>query len=176
MTNDQVSEANPMTNWTDGPIEGCEIKSLKKYSDERGWLGEFFRRDELPESLHPVMGYLSLTHPGVTRGPHEHTHQTDLFLFFSGQFTLYLWDDRDKSPTYMRRQVLQVGVENPVIAIVPPGVVHAYKNSGDTNALVANCPNRLYAGEGKKEPVDEIRHEEREDSKFEIDESWVTGH
>jgi dTDP-4-dehydrorhamnose 3,5-epimerase len=25
--------------------------------------------------------------------------------------------------------------------------------------MVLNFPNRLYAGEGKKEPVDEIRHE-----------------
>lgn len=157
--------------WTDGPIDGCEIKPLNKYADARGWLGEFFRQDELPESLHPVMGYLSLTHPGITRGPHEHREQTDLFLFFSGTFALYLWDDRPDSPTYGRRQILQVGAGNPTIAIIPPGVVHAYRNTGNTDALVVNCPNRLYAGRGKREPVDEIRHEDLPDSPFRMDDT-----
>lgn len=153
-------------NWKDDAIASCTVKPLTKYSDERGWLGEFFRHDELPASLHPTMGYLSLTKPGVSRGPHEHEHQTDLFLFFSGTFKLYLWDDRKESPTYGNRQIVEVGEANPAIAIVPPGVVHAYWNVGDTEALVVNCPNKLYAGEGKKEPVDEIRHEEMENSPF----------
>ena len=153
-------------NWNDDAIASCTVKPLKKYSDERGWLGEFFRHDELPATLHPTMGYLSLTKPGVSRGPHEHEHQTDLFLFFSGTFKLYLWDDRKDSPTYGNRQIVEVGEANPTIAIVPPGVVHAYWNVGETEALVVNCPNKLYAGEGKNEPVDEIRHEELENSPF----------
>ena len=75
-------------NWTDGSIDGCIITPLKKYSDSRGWLAEFFRQDELTPTLHPVMGYVSMTLPGIARGPHEHIHQTDLFLFFSGLFRL----------------------------------------------------------------------------------------
>ena len=153
-------------NWNEAPIEGCIITPLKKYGDERGWLSEFFRHDELEKSLHPEMGYISLTYPGVARGPHEHTHQTDLFLFFSGTFRLYLWDSREDSPTHGNRQILDVGEENPVSAIVPPGVVHAYRNVGESNALTVNCPNKLYAGWDKKEPVDEIRHEDQQDSLF----------
>jgi dTDP-4-dehydrorhamnose 3,5-epimerase len=152
--------------WTDGAIAGCTLTPLRKYADPRGWLGEFFRHDELPADLHPAMGYLSLTRPGVARGPHEHVEQTDLFLFFSGTFRLYLWDTREASTTYGVRTVVDVGEANPTIAIVPPGVVHAYRNIGSTEALVVNCPNRLYAGEGKRGPVDEIRHEEREGSGF----------
>ena len=152
--------------WREGEIEGCLIEPLKKFSDARGWLGEFFRIDELPAPLNPVMGYLSLTKPNVSRGPHEHVDQTDLFLFFSGTFRLYAWDARETSPTYGCRLVLDVGEKNPVRAIIPPGVVHAYWNVGDTEALVVNCPNQLYAGEGKQEPVDEIRHEDIENSPF----------
>jgi dTDP-4-dehydrorhamnose 3,5-epimerase len=55
------------------------------------------------------------------------------------------------------------------MVIVPPGVVHAYKNVGIENGLVFNAPDRLYAGEGKKSPVDEVRHEEVEDSPFLLD-------
>jgi len=156
-------------NWTDGPIEGCIITPLRKFTDERGWLAEFFRRDELPTELHPVMGYLSLTQPGVSRGPHEHLEQTDLFIFFSGTFRLYLWDHRDGSPTYGHRHIEEVGIAHPATALVPPGVVHAYRNIGSEDALIINCPNRLYAGEGKKEPVDEIRHEDLAASPFHMD-------
>ena len=44
---------------------------------------------------------------------------------------------------------------------------HAYRNVGETDATVLNFPDRLYAGWGKKEPVDEIRHEEI-DSEFQL--------
>ena len=155
--------------WRDGDIEGCRIQPLRRFSDDRGWLAEFFRQDELPADLHPVMGYLSLTHPGVARGPHEHENQTDLFLFFDGQFRVYLWDARADSPTYGTRQVLDLGKSNLAAVIVPPGVVHAYRNVGDSDALIVNCPNALYAGEGKSETVDEIRHEELEDSPFRME-------
>jgi dTDP-4-dehydrorhamnose 3,5-epimerase len=152
--------------WKDAPIEDCPVTLLRKFTDERGWLAEIFRHDELPEHVHPVMGYLSLTHPGVVRGPHEHRDQTDLFAFFDGTFRLYLWDAREDASTSGHRQVLDLGRDTPATVIVPPGVVHAYRNIGDTDALIFNCPNRLYAGHAKKEPVDEIRHEDLADSPF----------
>lgn len=156
-------------NWQEGPIAGCIIRPLRRFEDSRGWLAEFFRQDELDPTVYPVMGYLSLTHPGVTRGPHEHRKQTDLFVFFHGQLRLYLWDTRPDSPTYGYRQVLDVGEVNPVIVLVPPGVVHAYRNTGTEPALLINCPNQLYAGWGRKEAVDEIRHENRPDHPFTMD-------
>lgn len=155
--------------WKSGAIDGCEIRTLHPFEDERGWLAEFFRIDELPNALHPAMGYLSLTHAGVARGPHEHVDQTDLFLFFSGSFAVYLWDNRVDSPTYGWRMREEVGQDRPCIVIIPPGVVHAYRNVGSGDAFIVNCPNQLYAGEGKSGPVDEIRHEDRDDSPFALD-------
>ena len=61
------------------------------------------------------------------------------------------------------------GEDNPVRVIVPPGVVHAYKCVSDVPGLVLNAPDKLYAGWGKKEKVDEIRHEEDADSKYVLD-------
>jgi len=52
---------------------------------------------------------------------------------------------------------------------VPAGVVHAYKNVGGKPGVVFNGANRLYKGRGKKEPVDEIRHEEKEGSPYRMD-------
>ena len=155
--------------WKKGILPDCIVSPLPRHEDERGWLSEIFRHDELEKNLHPEMAYVSLTRAGVSRGPHEHHHQTDLFAFVNGSFRLYLWDNRSKSPTYGVRQVLDTGSEYPTTVIVPPGVIHAYKNTGSSNALVINCPNRLYAGHQKMEPVDEIRWEERPDHNLILD-------
>ena len=154
----------------EGPIGGVVVKPLERFEDDRGWLIELYREDELPPALHPAMAYLSETHPGVVRGPHEHRDQTDCFAFVGpGDFKLYLWDTRPESPTSGNQQTLLVGESSRQLVLVPPGVVHAYKNVSRVPGLVFNAPNRLYAGEGRKRPVDEIRHEDQPDSLFILD-------
>jgi len=157
--------------FTEGAIEGVSCKPLKAHRDFRGWLIELFRTDELDSAEHrPAMAYVSETLPGVVRGPHEHKEQTDYFAFLGpGEFVLYLWDARPESPTYGRRWKIAVGASNPQAIIVPPGVVHAYKNVGQTPGWVFNAPNRLYGGEGRCEPVDEIRYEDLPHSPYLID-------
>lgn len=152
--------------YKEGPIEGIIIKTLHYYNDSRGWLAELFRSDELPPEFSPHMSYISMTRPGIARGPHEHVDQTDYFCFLS-DFTLYLWDRRDHSPTTGNRMVLR-DAKNTIV-IVPPGIVHAYKNTGQGDGMVINLPDRLYAGTGRKEKVDEIRHEDIEDSPYLLD-------
>ena len=157
--------------FTPGTIDGIVWKPLTKYHDGRGWLCELFRQDELEEQFLPAMAYASVTEPGVARGPHEHVDQADYFCFFGpSDFQLYLWDVRPFSPTRGVMQVETVGASNPTAVIVPPGVVHAYRNVGDEPGLVFNCPNRLYKGWGKQEPVDEIRHEDVPESPFRMEE------
>jgi dTDP-4-dehydrorhamnose 3,5-epimerase len=154
----------------DGPIDGVRWLRLQKFHDGRGWLCELFRSDDLPPEIFPAMAYLSVTDVGVARGPHEHVDQSDYFCFLGpSSFKVYLWDSRRQSPTYCACQREVVGEHKPMALIVPPGVVHAYKNVGSVPGLVVNCPNRLYKGRGRKEPVDEIRHEERADSMFALD-------
>jgi dTDP-4-dehydrorhamnose 3,5-epimerase len=142
-------------------IEGLIVRPLRKHSDARGWLCELYRDDELPEGLHAEMGYISETASGVTRGPHEHRQQTDCFCFLGPtNFLLCLWDNRPDSKTYRAQARLIVGRDRPALVIIPPGVVHAYRNIGVEPGIMLNFPNRLYRGEGRQEPVDEIRHEE----------------
>jgi len=149
-------------------LPGVVVRPLKRFEDARGWLTELFRDDELPKDFRPAMSYLSVTHPGVARGPHEHAEQTDGFAFLDGKYDLYLWENRRDTPG--EAITLHVGSDNPVLVLVPPGVVHAYKNVGDRDAFVLNFPNRLYAGQDKKEKVDEIRHESDPNSPFKLKE------
>lgn len=153
-----------------GPIDGVLWRPLGRFHDRRGWLCELFRHDELPAEFHPEMAYLSMTEPGVARGPHEHVAQADCFGFLGpSNFAVYLWDARPDSPTYGARQVEVVGQDRPRMVVIPPGVVHAYLNVGTAPGLVFNAPNRLYRGPGKTHPVDEIRHEDQPDSPYRLD-------
>ena len=147
-----------------GDIEGIIIKKLTKSTDERGYLVETFREDTFPDRLRPAMSYVSFTKPGIARGPHEHRKQTDIFCFIGpGNFEIKLWDNRKESSTYGKFIEITGGKDNLITVVVPPGVVHGYRNISKENGMVLNFPDQLYKGWGKKEEVDEIRHEDRED-------------
>jgi dTDP-4-dehydrorhamnose 3,5-epimerase len=148
-------------------IEGVIVKKLTKYDDARGWLAEFWRADE--GGYRPAMGYVSVTKPGVARGPHEHVSQTDCFVFVGpGSFDMYLWDRREGSKTKGEHMQFRAGQDEPSMVIVPPGVVHGYKCVSQTDAWAINLPNKLYKGEGKKEEIDEIRWETDPGSPYKI--------
>ena len=165
--------------FTPGPIDGVVWKPLAFYTDARGWRCELFRNDDVPAEYRPVMAYVSMTQPGVARGPHEHVEQADYFCFIGpGVFRVYLWDARKGSPTFGHKEVRDVGEGTPFALIVPPGVVHAYRNVSETNGIVFNAANALYAGKGRKgwrgpkgtpEYVDEIRHEHITDSPYTLE-------
>jgi len=140
-------------------INDVSISPLDQFMDNRGWLAEIYREDTTPTSLLPKMAYVSITKPGVVRGPHQHTQQSDLFAFVYGIWWVKLWDVRQDSPTY--KTIMRFKLTIPAVVIVPPGVVHAYGNAHyKKNGIVFNLPNQLFKGQGKKNPVDEIRHEE----------------
>jgi len=154
-----------------GPIEGVKITPIRKFVDERGWLAELFRHDEVEAEFHPAMAYISVTLPGVLRGPHEHVDQADLFGWVGpGDFKVTLWDNRKDSPTFGNRMELFMGVSNPGSIIVPKGVVHCYRCVSVEPGWVFNAPNQLYAGQDKKSPVDEVRHEDDPANPFVQDE------
>lgn len=156
-------------NWQEGLIDGVIIRPTLKHKDSRGWLAEIFRSDEIDPGIMPVMSYVSVTAPGVSRGPHAHKTQTDTFAFLGpGSFIVKLWDNRANSPTMGTVQTIEAGQDNPVIVTVPPGIVHGYRNISEIDAWVINCPNQLFAGKNKKEQIDEIRYEDLPDSPFEL--------
>src|SRR5215213_1498913 len=154
----------------DGEIKGVVVRKLKKFFDERGWLTELFRQDELGQEFLPAMAYISSTNPGITRGPHEHWDQADVFCFIGpSNFKLRMWDNREESETFRCMTTIVVGADNPASVLIPAGVVHGYQNIGEVEGIVINCPNRLYRGPGRKDEVDEIRHETDGESRFLMD-------
>ena len=160
----------PTEMFTEGNIQDVVVRDLQKFNDSRGWLSELFRQDELTAEFFPAMAYTSSTKAGVTRGPHEHVDQADLFCFLGpSNFKIRMWDNRADSPTYRNMMTLTAGADNPKSVIIPKGVVHAYRNVGEIDGIVINCPNRLYMGPERREEVDEIRHEDDPNTIFRID-------
>jgi dTDP-4-dehydrorhamnose 3,5-epimerase len=153
-----------------GEIKDVVVRELRRFDDRRGWLTELFRHDELAAEFFPAMTYISSTLPGVARGPHEHVAQADLFCFLGpSNFKLRMWDNRADSPTFRNVMTLVVGADNPKVVLVPKGVVHAYQNVGTVDGIVINCPNRLYMGARRSEPIDEIRHEDDPETIFRME-------
>ena len=97
-----------------GQIEGVVTRELRRFNDKRGWLTELFRHDELAADVFPTMAYISATKPGITRGPHEHVDQADLFCFLGpSNFKLRMWDNRHSSRTFNHVMTLVVGADDP---------------------------------------------------------------
>jgi len=157
-------------NFKRGAIQGVVVRDLKKFVDERGWLVELFRHDELEEGFYPQMAYISQSEPHVQRGPHEHVEQADLFAFIGpSNFKMRLWDNRSDSETYRIVMTLFVGADNPRSILVPKGVVHAYRNVGHGVGIVINFPNRMFMGANRSKEIDEVRHEDDPNTIFRID-------
>lgn len=160
----------PTEMFREGEIQDVVVRDLRKFNDSRGWLSELFRHDELPAEFFPAMAYTSSTKPGVTRGPHEHVDQADLFCFLGpSNFKVRMWDNREDSLTYRNVMTVIAGADSPKSVLIPKGVVHAYRNIGEIDGIVINCPNRLYMGPERREQIDEIRHEDDPDTIFRID-------
>lgn len=122
-------------------INDVVFKELEILTDDRGWLIELFRTDEINPEFPPEMCYVSVTKSGVTRGPHEHRDQADHFCFIGAStFRMYLWDNRSSSSTYGEKYQIDVGENKPTAIIVPKGIVHAYKNIGNQDRVVFNAP------------------------------------
>ena len=112
--------------FSEGNIQDVVVRDLRRFNDSRGWLSELFRHDELTAKFFPAVAYTSSTKPGVTRGPHEHVDQADLFCFTGpSNFKVHMWDNRADSPTYRNVMTLTAGADNPKSVLIPKGVVHA---------------------------------------------------
>ena len=150
-------------------LPGVRVEALPVFKDSRGSLHELFRVDEVPNGFKPLMACSSWSHAGVARGPHQHVEQDDYFTFAGpSNFRVFLWDDRPGASGPAKGWVINTGEQAPTRIHVPRGVVHAYQNTGSAPGLVVTVTSRLFKGEGRRDPVDEIRHELNPQSPYQI--------
>ena len=124
-------------------IDGVQIKKLKVIPDERGYLMEMLRcDDDFFQKFGQV--YLTVAYPGVVKGWHYHKIQTDHFVCVKGMLKVVLYDDRDGSRTRGEVNEFFLGEHNPILLVIPNGVLHGMKGVGSEPAYLINVPTEPY--------------------------------
>lgn len=126
-----------------GEISGVHVKKLVRHPDDRGFFQEILRDDE---DLLRRFGQasLSMSYPGVIKAFHYHERQDDLWFFPVGSAQVVLYDMRETSPTRGITQVLYPGQDNPLLIVIPVGVVHGYRVLGQTPLMIVYFTTESY--------------------------------
>ena len=124
-------------------IQGVYVKKLKVIPDDRGRLMEIMRRDD-PFFNKFGQVYMTTAKPGVVKAWHYHKKQTDHFTCISGKMRLALYDARPGSPTYKEVNDFVVGLEDPMLIVIPKEVYHGFKCVSDVEAVVINTVTEPY--------------------------------
>jgi len=111
-------------------MEGVEIKDLKVHKDNRGWLAEIFRPDDV---MNTMKGQVTITtaHPGIIKANHYHKRKNEWYCIMAGKIKLVL-----KNVLTEESETFILGEENLQIIKIPPNVSHGFKNIGDKEAVV----------------------------------------
>lgn len=124
-------------------IKGVRVKRLRVIPDERGRLFEMLRRDD---AIFLKFGqvYCTTVNLGVVKGWHYHKKQVDHFVCVSGMIQLVAYDGREGSSTKGVVNEFFIGVHNPLLVQIPPGVYHGFKGLSEPEAVVINIPSEPY--------------------------------
>ncbi|MCD6554126.1 MAG: dTDP-4-dehydrorhamnose 3,5-epimerase family protein [Anaerolineae bacterium] len=131
-------------------IEGVTVRKLRLIPDERGFLMEMLRSDwEEFDKFGQV--YVTAVYPGVVKGWHYHKIQTDRFVCVAGMAKVVLYDGREGSPTHGEVNEFFMGIQNPILLKIPPGVMHGFKGISLEMTLIVNIPSERYNYENPDE-------------------------
>jgi len=124
-------------------IDGVKVKKLRVIPDERGRLMEILRRDD---DLFQKFGqvYMTTTYPGVVKAWHKHEKQADNIACVAGMIRMALYDGRPGSPTFKEIDEFYLGVHNPSLVHVPPGILHGWMGVSQEEAVIINIPTEPY--------------------------------
>ena len=120
-------------------IDGILVRPLRQVPDERGKIMHMLRSDD-PHFERFGEIYFSVAYPGVIKGWHLHSQQTQNYAVISGMIKLVLYDPRESSNTKGEVQELFIGEDNYCLVRIPPGIYNGFKAYGVQPAIVANCP------------------------------------
>lgn len=123
-----------------GRIHGVMVKTLRKWTDQRGYFIEQLKRGDLDDDGQPFAPSLpfaqmsrSLAYarggnpPELIKAFHWHRKQWDYWDIVQGNARVVLVDLREGSPTAGRIQSLMLGENAPRMVAIPPFVAHGYQ-------------------------------------------------
>ena len=119
-------------------IKDLIITPLRKIADERGSIMHMLRVDA-PHFIKFGEIYFSTAYPGVVKGWHEHTIQTQNYAVVEGLIKLVMYDNRANSKSYKSIQEVFIGDLNYSLVTIPAGIIMGYKCIGNKTSILANC-------------------------------------
>ena len=124
-------------------IKGVRVKSLSKHVDERGWVMEGLRRDDVGFQEFGMVCAARIM-PKIVKAWHLHKKQTDNFICLCGSIKIVLYDDREGSETRGRINEFFMGDDQQILVSIPAGVFHGMKNMGNKPAMIINTATKAY--------------------------------
>ena len=119
-------------------ISGVLLARKRIIPDERGSIRHMLKATD-PEFKKFGEVYFSTAYPGVIKGWHLHTKQTQNYYMVSGMVKLVLFDCRKDSKSFNTLEEHFVGKLNNILISIPPGVANGYKVIGTEEAILCNC-------------------------------------
>lgn len=106
-------------------MKGIEVKRLDVKRDERGWLVEVLRSDELRRGERFGQFLITTAHPGYIKGNHYHTRKFEWYCVIRGEGKLVLEDNSSGE-----REEMALREEELTLVMISPGITHAIENTG----------------------------------------------
>ncbi|MBN2168434.1 MAG: cupin domain-containing protein [Actinobacteria bacterium] len=131
-------------------MDKVEIIQLNSDSDERGWVLRPFD-DSVLETGRITNIHIVSIKPGSVRGNHFHRFQNEYVWVMTGTVELTALNNE----TGKKEAMIIEGETDGVMVKVPPGMTHAFKNTGDTNAYLFCASDKIKETEGR----DSVRNE-----------------
>jgi dTDP-4-dehydrorhamnose 3,5-epimerase len=134
-------------------IHGVKYKPLKTIVDGRGDVIELWSLPWVEQEgvIVPQHVYQSATDYGVIKAWHLHAVHTDQFTVTRGKMQVVCVDIRTESPTFGQVNSFIIGIQNPALILIPPGVMHGWKALSQPETIVVNLQSHPY------DPADELK-------------------
>jgi len=114
-----------------------KVKELEIHSDERGWLVEMLKQNELKEKIKQV--YVATIKPRCIRGNHYHLKRTEWFFLIGRKAELYLEDLKTKE-----RFCFKLSSKKPKVITIFPQIAHAVRNPSKETIYLVSAQNTIY--------------------------------
>jgi dTDP-4-dehydrorhamnose 3,5-epimerase len=123
-------------------MEDKNVKKLKKFEDERGYLFETLRSDDSLFEGKFGQALVSLSKPGQIRAWHRHKNQTDYTVCVKGNIKLCTAEEKENGKVEIKEYLM--GKDNMILVKVPAGVWHGYTPIGEKEVLVFYIMDQTY--------------------------------
>ncbi|MDP1695949.1 MAG: methyltransferase domain-containing protein [archaeon] len=132
---ENLSENSSKSENTKGNTDllGAEIKPLKIFANDQGYLFETLRADDKIFEGKFGQVLVSEVYPGVIKGLHLHRKQTDYTTCIKGNIKYILAKEVDGK---VQIKTLIIGEKNPILIKTPPGLWHGYSPLANEKATI----------------------------------------